>query len=293
MPEDVFELYTLINAHGDDTTSFLQGQLTQDILRLDACPALHSAWCNPKGRVIGILRLLAVDDGVGMVVHESLQETLLAKLGMYRMRSKVEFDVVDAGWRTATVAGDTALAVLSRHNLEHDASHAARHNRVFALRYTSEPSVVELFGPNTEIDELTADCQREDADAIIDAATGLIWAGFPSIDAENTEQFTPHMLNLDKLGAISFDKGCYTGQEIVARTEHRGKSRRRLARFAVESADVSAGDKLYQKDKAVGDVVNVAAGQLLAVIPNDLADAELAANGHCITPLTLPYELIR
>ena len=113
-------------------------------------------------------------------------------------------------------------------------------------------------------------------------------AGIPEIWIDQSEKFTPHMLNLDLLGAISLEKGCYTGQEVVARTHYRGATKRRCLRF--ECAEpVSPGAKVYEADRAVGDVVNAIDNDLLAVVPVDKADAPLMINGTSLTHIPLPY----
>ncbi len=119
----------------------------------------------------------------------------------------------------------------------------------------------------------------------------LIEAGVPSISAQNTEAFTPHMLNLDKLDAISFSKGCYTGQEIVARTEHRGSSKRRLMRYQADMDGIEVGAGVFDGDRAVGEVVNVAGRALLAVTPADSHARTLTAGPISLAPLALPYEI--
>ena len=91
----------------------------------------------------------------------------------------------------------------------------------------------------------------------------LIRAGVPTVESSNTEQFTPHMLNLDKLGYVSFSKGCYTGQEVVARTENLGKSKRRLMRYEADGEGIEIGDKLSDGERNVGEVVNVVGRDLL------------------------------
>ncbi len=99
-------------------------------------------------------------------------------------------------------------------------------------------------------------------------------AGVPEIFGAQSEQFTPHMLNLDLLDAVSLDKGCYTGQEIIARTHYRGATKRRLHRFKSDTP-VSPGDKISEGDRVVGEVVNAIGNELLAVIPVDKADSSL------------------
>ena len=111
--------------------------------------------------------------------------------------------------------------------------------------------------------------------------------GFPWIGAEQSEQFTPHMLNLDLLDAVSFDKGCYTGQEIVARTHYKGATKRRTLRFACDGA-VAAGDKVMLGERAVGEVLNVAGSVLLAVVPTDAVDG-LTAGAVTLRHRPLPY----
>ena len=119
-------------------------------------------------------------------------------------------------------------------------------------------------------------------------STALIASGKPWIGQEQSEQFTPHMLNLDLLGAISFDKGCFPGQEIVARTHYRGATKRRTQRF--ESAEpVSVGDKVSDGERDVGEVLNVAGTDLLAVVPTEKIDGALTVNGIALTHVPLEY----
>jgi folate-binding protein YgfZ len=113
-------------------------------------------------------------------------------------------------------------------------------------------------------------------------------AGIARIGPAQSEAFTPHMLNLDLLGAISFDKGCYTGQEIVARTHYRGATRRRMLRFAY-SGTAAPGDKLMLGDRPVGEVVNVRGDEMLAVAPVEDPAAEFTVNDQALTRLELPY----
>ena len=113
-------------------------------------------------------------------------------------------------------------------------------------------------------------------------------AGVAEIFGAQSEQFTPHMLNLDLLDAVSLDKGCYTGQEIIARTHYRGATKRRLHRF--ESSDpVSPGDKVSAGDRHVGEVVNAIGRDLLAVVPVDKADEALAIGPINLTHIPLSY----
>jgi folate-binding protein YgfZ len=115
-----------------------------------------------------------------------------------------------------------------------------------------------------------------------------IHSGMPEIRLAQSEKFTPHMLNLDLLNAISFDKGCYTGQEIVARTHYRGASKRRSYRFR-SSIAVHPGDKVFDGQRDVGEVVNAIGNDLLAVVPTDKISADLSVNGASLEYVALPY----
>ena len=113
-------------------------------------------------------------------------------------------------------------------------------------------------------------------------------AGIAHIGEAQSEEFTPHMLNLDLVGAVSLDKGCYPGQEIVARTHYRGASKRRMLRFT-SGAGVAAGDPVMDGDRKVGEVVNALDGELLAVVPLAAADSSLSCNGAALQRASLPY----
>ena len=117
----------------------------------------------------------------------------------------------------------------------------------------------------------------------------LIEHGYPYIGSEQMEQFTPHMLNFDLLDAISMDKGCYPGQEIVARTHYKGATKRRTLRFESEKP-VSAGDKVSLDGRDIGEVLNVAGADLLAVVPVDKAGERLMVRDVVLRLQRLPYE---
>jgi len=119
-------------------------------------------------------------------------------------------------------------------------------------------------------------------------AESLIANGYPAIGRAQSELFTPHMLNLDLLGAVSVDKGCYPGQEVVARTHYRGATKRRMLRFE-SSAPVSPGDKVSDGERDIGEVLNASGDDLLAVVPIDKANQGLIVNGAALVNCPLPY----
>ena len=195
---------SIIAVHGTDAFSFLQGQLSNDLAKLESKSSIRTAWCNPKGRVITLMSVSKTADGYTLMVPAELSAEIVRRLTMFRFRAKVEF--------TESAA-------------------------------------------ETGVDPLAA-----------------IDSGLPWIGASQSEKYTPHMLNLDLLGAISLDKGCYTGQEIVARTHYKGATKRRMLKF--ESADpVSAGARVSDGEREIGDVLNAIDRKLLAIIPTASAMA--------------------
>lgn len=113
-------------------------------------------------------------------------------------------------------------------------------------------------------------------------------AGRAEIWKAQSEEFTPHMLNLDLLGAVNFDKGCYPGQEIVARTHYRGASRRRTHRFT-SARPVAPGDKISDGERDIGEVLNAIGTDLLAVVPGDAANQSLSIGGVKLKHVPLEY----
>lgn len=276
-------MYELIQISGNDARDFLQGQLTQDIKKLDAAISLPAAWCNPKGRVIAILRLLSLQDSIGLVISKSLTDSVVKRLGMYRLRAKVDIGRPDGNWRALAVSDAQAFAALDSAGLLPAAGTARANHRLIAVDNSTADRFVEVFGTDNAFTDagLRFDAPLSDADW----STLRIRAGLADITTENTEKYTPHMLNLDRLGAISFNKGCYTGQEVVARTENLGASKRRLLRYRCDAPGIAIGDRLAQDGRDVGTVVNVCGNDLLAVAPVAGAPQPLTINNAVATPI--------
>ena len=231
MQTDTSHPLAVIDVTGDDAESFLQGQLTCDVSRLEPGIPSLGAWCNPKGRVIALFHLRRRDSGFALLVPDELAESIVRRLTMFRFRAKVDF--------------------------------------------SSRPAT-------------TDDLRDADGSAVAGWQAKNLRDGVAMIGATQTEKFTPHMLNLDLLGAVSFDKGCYTGQEVVARTHYKGATRRRLLKFSI-TGDAAPGDKVQLDGRDVGEVVNVRAGELLAVVPLESAKAALTVGGNPLNSVPLPY----
>lgn len=277
-----YRLYALIEIRGSDAEVFLQGQLTQDVAALDEAQSLPAAWCSPKGRVITLVRLLKLEDAIGLVVPATLADAVVEKLTMYKLRSDVSIERAGEDRAFMAVSGADALAELERCGLLPEANAARAGNGLIAVDYSAADRFVEIYGTREAFDD--AGLSFGLAMSGGEHAAMKIRAGIPEITPENTEKYTPHMLNLDRLGAISFDKGCYTGQEVVARTQNLGQSKRRLQRYKCDAEGIAIGDRLSDGERDVGTVVNVKGSDLLAVTPVALHDQELLIDGAAAIP---------
>jgi folate-binding protein YgfZ len=278
------EIYRLIRVSGSDAGEFLQGQLTQDMARVAQTGSLPAAWCNPKGRVITVIRVLTIDGGYGLVLPATMAESVCERLAVYRMRADVSLDIAESDWDFLVINAAVDLDRLEKLGLRPEQKmNACRIDHgLIAVNIGIEENCVELMGFNSDLEKAGITNS-----APLDELRGAkIRAGIPEILGDSTEKYTPHMLNLDLLGAISFDKGCYTGQEIVARTQNLGSSKRRLMRYRSD-ATLSSGDKLYNGQKYVGDVINVIENDLLAVTSVDAHDKTLSAKGVEVTPVAV------
>ena len=276
-------LYALIEIGGTDAEEFLQGQLTQDVAGLAMACSLPAAWCNAKGRVITLVRLLAMSDLIGLVVPASLVDAVVQRLTMYRLRADVSIERSNEDWTCVAVADAESFERLGNAGLKPDANVACSNDGLIAVDYSIADRFVEVFGTRSAF---------EDAGLVFESSLSdeehkamKIRAGIAEITPQNSEKYTPHMLNLDRLGAISFEKGCYTGQEVVARTENLGQSKRRLMRYRSDAPDVAIGDKLSDGERDVGTVVNARGTELLAVTPVAMHEQPLTIHGETATSL--------
>ena len=282
----------IIIASGADAFSFLQGQLTQDTGRLAQEACTLAAWCNPKGRVISVARMLADgtrDDEIALAVPAELADAVLQRLAMYRLRAKVELRPA-SDWAAVAIAADADLERLAARGLLPDtANRSMRNHGIVTFRPGGSSGCVEVYGRLAALHAAGLVFEHPLGDAAWRLA--LIDAGIITLGTPTTEKYTPHMLNLDRVGAVSFNKGCYTGQEVVARTEHLGSVRRRLMHFRANGQGFVAGDKVAHGDGEVGEIVDVSGEHLLAVLPVELHDRTLRIGEFEAAPVGLPYEL--
>lgn len=282
--------YSLLRFSGPDAAAFLQGQLTCDVLGLRSATATYGGYCTPKGRLLAVFLLWHDAAGFTMQLPAVLGEALRKRLAMYVLRAKVTVEDLApllgcagaaTGAAVTALGGSPAAAVFS----------VATHNGITAVGLPGPRQLVVL--PRARAAALPAD-----AGAWLQSD---IAAGVPVILPATQEEFVPQMVNLDCIGALSYSKGCYPGQEIVARTHYLGKLKQRMYRVQVEAQTVQPGDKLYCAplgDQASGMIVSAArsaAGPWMALAVLQTAHAQAvpyhhgSPDGPQLTLLTLPY----
>ncbi|MGN8276512.1 CAF17-like 4Fe-4S cluster assembly/insertion protein YgfZ [Pseudomonas sp. SMN5] len=293
----------VLAVRGVDAGKFLQGQLTCNLNYLSDSQSSLGARCTQKGRMQSSFRILLEGDGVLMAMATELLEPQLADLKKYAVFSKSRLTDESAAWvRFGLQAADTVLAELGL-QLPADTDSVVRHDSLIAIRVS--PDRAELWAPAEQAQALQTRLRATLAETDLNRwLLGQIRAGIGQVMPATRELFIPQMLNLQAVGGVSFKKGCYTGQEIVARMQYLGKLKRRLYRLKLDAGPLpEPGTELFSPvhSSSIGEVVLAAdAGanvELLAVLQADAAEegnVHLGAlEGPALQLLDLPYELDR
>jgi len=293
----------VLAVRGADAAKFLQGQLTCNLNYLSDTQASLGARCTQKGRMQSSFRILLQGDGVLLAMASELLEPQLADLKKYAVFSKSKLTDESAAWvRFGLSNADQALASLGL-ELPAETDSVARSDTLIAIRVS--PGRSELWVPveHTEAVRAQLATQLQPAD-LNQWLLGQIRAGIGQVMPQTRELFIPQMLNLQAVGGVSFKKGCYTGQEIVARMQYLGKLKRRLYRLSLDATELpEPGTPLFapSHNSAIGEVVIAAKAdqcvELLAVLQAEAADSgdvHLGAlEGPGLHLLDLPYSLDR
>jgi folate-binding protein YgfZ len=273
---------------GSDALSFLQGQVSNDTRRLAEGHGVLAAYSSPQGRVLALMHLLPHSSGIVAILPRDLVLPTLEALRKFVLRAKVKIE--DAG-ELLSVSGQYGGPPSTGYT-EKDGIGVGAVNR--------DPGRYWVIGATKSLPahEAAADALQSERNET-DWRLADIRAGLPQIYQATREVFVAQMLNLDLLDAISFTKGCYTGQEIIARTQHLGRIKRRLYRLQLPHGEWSIGQALRLSDGRAGRLTEVAPSgsgfEALAVLNVEAGASETGANESGATaavaalPLPLPY----
>ncbi len=288
---------------GEDAERFLQGQVTCNLKYLSASASSLGARCTPKGRMLSSFRILQVAGGYLLAMDSEILATQLADLKKYAVFFKqCSLSDASADWqRIGLLAADAALASLGC-SLPAEDGGASELDGTLLVRL--DAGRAELWVPAAQAASLLERLQGAGLTrgSQNDWLLAQIRAGIGEVTAGTRELLIPQMLNLQSLGGVSFRKGCYTGQEIVARMQHLGKLKRRMYRAAMSGEVPAAGAELFSPvhGSSVGEVVLAASAgdgqvELLAVLQeNAVEDGRIhlgSLEGPALRLLELPYTI--
>lgn len=284
--------YSILRISGDDAVTFLQGQFSCDVAAIAEHGASWGSYSTAKGRMQASFLLCGNGGVFHLLLRRDIAETFRKRLSMFVLRAKVTIEnlnesMLALGVMRSTACNSTLPVIESVHADE------------IAVAITPQLSIILSAKPALWLQQW-----QQTLHAVGSEAWELVFiqAGLPWVSQATYEEFVPQMANLDLLGGISFKKGCYPGQEIVARTQYLGKVKRRLYRAAVYGGSVAAGDALQAAstgEQTIGKVVAAvvkADGShecLLVMQASAWEDGvQLAANpGARLEQLPLPYAL--
>ena len=301
--------FGVIDASGDDAASFLHGQLTNDTQHLDAASARLSGYCSAKGRLLASFLTWRSGDTIRLLLSKDVQAAVQKRLSMFILRAKAKLADTSGELAVIGLAGDVRKALSTVFDALPDGVHVQVDGAAGSL--IRVPDALERLrylwiGPKAQVEALLPSLNDK-----LKRVSPAVWdwldirAGEPRITQPVVEQFVPQMVNFDVLGAVNFRKGCYPGQEVVARSQYRGTIKRRtsLANVDGELADVRPGAELFHSDdpgQPCGMIVNAASAQgggVDLLVEIKLAALESgsvhlgAADGPALRFLTLPYGL--
>jgi folate-binding protein YgfZ len=289
----------VLRVRGADAVRFLQGQLSNDVARVSAECSLLAGYHNPQGRAIALVRLVQLEpDDLLALAPRELVGSVVSRLTKFILRSKVRVTDESALWKLRGLIspGDAGQSPAFPQLIDAQSRYDSSSTLV---RIPGERARWLLISPGDEAREhallAPAGSRARDVWRLLDIAAGL-----PQVYGATSEEFVAQMLNLDVLGAIAFDKGCYTGQEVIARAHYRGRVKRRMQRFVSKGAvRLSPGDARQLADGRPLKVIEAAPladgrCELLGVVPlaaGEPAESHAGAQLLEAEVLPLPYAL--
>ncbi len=254
---DLSNQYGLIEIQGEDATSFLQNQLGNDVTQVSASHSQLNCYSSPKGRMFTSFRLFKHADSYYIRLPKSLLPKVMQRLQMFVLMAKVSLS--DSSEQLARIAvadasdtnGTTLKQALAAHfpSLPNDTNACIHHADMSVLRVPGQQRY-EIYGPIKTIQELWKSLSQQltpsgdDSWPLLDIINGI-----PEVYPATSEHFVPQMANMQLIDGISFKKGCYPGQEVVARMQYLGKLKRRMYLLELDTAQPpQAGELLVNRD---------------------------------------------
>nr|WP_217344637.1 folate-binding protein [Noviherbaspirillum sp. L7-7A]MBV0878802.1 folate-binding protein [Noviherbaspirillum sp. L7-7A] len=299
----------LIAATGEEAASFLHNQLTNDVQSLGSSGARLAGYCTPKGRLLATMLIWKSADAILLQLPREIQAAVQKRLQMFILRAKAKLaDVSDSQVALGLAGPDVAAALAPWFPDVPAAAYGVTHQAAGTLIRMPDAGGAARFqwiAPLETAQQAWPQLVRNLRPAATSAWRALdIQAGIPLVVQATQEQFVPQMINFEVLGGVNFRKGCYPGQEIVARSQYLGKLKRRMLPAQVAASGVLAGTEVFASsdpDQPCGQIVNAEAigdrtlclVELKTAVLEQGDDIRLgSASGPVLDIGTLPYELI-
>lgn len=285
--------FAVLAIGGDDRHDFLHGQFINDLKLIETSSAQLSAWCNPKGQVI--TNFIIINTGISylLIFKEELKDYVQKRLAMFVLRSDVKVEDISESSPLIGIANINDLSALTK-NVPDNAGDVTTADGLIIVSHPDNSGRYLITG-NIEtlinnVPNLGIKLSNHSAWELLDILSGLPW-----ITQATQEQFLPQMLNLDALKGLSYQKGCYPGQEVVARLHYRGEVKKRV-HIIRSKHELTIGENITSSESKIGTIinsVNQSGGQYygLAVLELDKIQQTLFINNITIEIITLPYDI--
>ena len=293
----------MLRVEGEDAITFLQGQLTNNIELLKDGDSQWSGLCNPKGRLMATFLVCRHGDGFWLQLHRDLAAPIAKRLSMYVLRAKVSVTDVSGQWLALGLMANNPQGI---RGIEWPRPMTVTGDEPFAVgmpdtRVAGKPVArCLLMVAATQVEQAWSGLHEQLAQRPSSwwRATDIV-SGIPQVSPPIQEAFVPQMVNFELVGGVNFEKGCYTGQEVVARSQYLGKMKRRM--FLASSAGTPApgADVIDGDENKIGTVVASGPGAAVGVDAQSVMlfesrvdnSGSLQVSGTAIAPLDLPYEI--
>tara|TARA_B100001063_G_scaffold49854_1_gene43894 strand:+ start:376 stop:1290 length:915 start_codon:yes stop_codon:yes gene_type:complete len=241
----------IIRVSGIDNKKFLQGQLTNDLDSLQDQKYKLASYCTHQGKVIVNMQLMLDGDDVIILLPKHLSQYFVEKISKYILMSKVEFKI-DSKSLVFSVLGDKALSIISKYNVPSPGNYKKidQSNVIINMSTSFIPQCKYIsFDPEQLIDIAYTNSNRQST-CLID-----LFSMVTRLKIENIEKYIPQVLNADFLETVNYKKGCYTGQEVIARTHYLGNVKKHVYLVKVNTSEIDEKNIINKDGESVGELI--------------------------------------
>ena len=241
----------VITVSGKDNKKFLQGQLTNDVINLDSKKYLLSSYCTHQGKVIANIQVLQVDEKVLLLLPKSIVNAFIDKISKYILMSDVKF-VHNTEAKILSIVGKEAAKILAKENITETQSYnkSNESNLLINMSTSFATSCRCIIFDSSLENNIKYESYNETYTCLID-----LFSLFTRLGERDIEKFIPQVLNADKLNTVNYKKGCYTGQEVVARTHYLGSVKKHVYLGTLKVPNANEKNVINNDGESVGELI--------------------------------------